>query len=162
MLRRPYQGMCAVAGPMYVCMGQRRINLYIHRGCHTTHDSSIHHSPPISVCLHHNLSSTTMLHNAYTYVHYDMCISLQVRSSVVAKFEPKYQNSSLRAMADSSSLLTRLRVGGGRGRGSGSVARAPPTGRERRQQRLLNETRVEARNRMILEQASGLDCKCTQ
>ena len=105
---------------------------------------------PRAKALGNDLFLTTMLHK-YTYI----CISMQVRSSVVSKFKPKYQNSSLRAMDDSSS-------GGGRGRGSGSVARAPPTGRERRQQRLVNETRVEARNRVNLEQASSLDCKCTQ
>ncbi|CAI8010184.1 Adhesion G protein-coupled receptor L3, partial [Geodia barretti] len=82
-------------------------------------------------------------------------LNKKVRSAILAKLEPKYQNSSLRAMADSNSFLTRLRVGGGGGEGrggggAGSLPRAPPTGRERgghyqRQQRLLNEARMAAR-----------------
>ena len=98
-------------------------------------------------------------------VHLQTHLPLQVRSSIVAKLEPKYQNSSLRAIADSNSLLTRLRVGGGGGGGGGSSqGRAPPTGRERvghyhRQQRV--EARIEARNHATTHEqgATSVDCK---
>ena len=100
-----------------------------------------------------------------------MCVySSQIRGAVVAKFEPKYQNSSLRAIADSSSLLTRLRVVG-RARERETLSRTVVPGRESqsqqyspRQQWLRNGQRVEARNRLtrseqLTGEATSIDCK---
>ena len=148
--------------------------LHTYSMCVLSHhfSSSIHHShPSLSAYITHTIPSVVIYDTVVSV--YVMCVyCLQVRSSILAKLEPKYQNSSLRAIADSNSFLTRLRVGGGGegrgGGGAGSLPRAPPTGRERgghyqRQQRLLNEARMEARNHMTSHEqgpTTSIDCKC--
>ena len=143
--------------------------LHTYSTCVATLLQFFHSQPtPIAVCLHNTPFFPLWLYCCVSIRTYNV-YSLQVRSAILAKLEPKYQNSSLRAMADSNSFLTRLRVGGGGGEGrggggAGSLPRAPPTGRERgghyqRQQRLLNEARRAARLSHEQGPTTSIDCK---
>ena len=116
---------------------------------------------------------------AHTYTHTHTCHMLCVRecdyllgclpqvvSSVRARFESKYQNSSTLAVSGSNSLLSRHRVAGRRGeeRGDGSGQSLPQQGysRDRHHHHQLR-ARFEARNHVVVQEElgdlNGVDCK---